>query len=170
MEAMGEETGGFMITLLWAAAIVLVLAGLAGTVLPALPGAPLVFAGLLIAAWIDHFQKVGWFTLALLFLLMLLAFVIEIAAAGMGAKRVGASKLAIFGAAVGTIVGIFFSLPGLLLGPFVGAVLGEYLSRRNWEQAGKVGIGTWIGLIVGTAGKLAVIFTMVGLFVTAYML
>lgn len=159
-----------MITLLWVAAIALVLAGLAGTVLPALPGAPLVFAGLLIAAWIDKFQKVGWFTLALIFLLMILTFVIEIAAAGMGAKRVGASKMAIFGAAVGTVVGIFFSLPGLLLGPFVGAVLGEYLSRRNWEQAGKVGIGTWIGLIVGTAGKLAVIFAMVGLFVTAYWL
>lgn len=159
-----------MITLLWVAAIALVVAGLAGTVLPALPGAPLVFAGLLIAAWIDKFQKVGWLPLTLIFLLMILTFVIEIAAAGMGAKRVGASKMAIFGAAVGTIVGIFFSLPGLLLGPFVGAVLGEYLSRRNWEQAGKVGIGTWIGLIVGTAGKLAVIFAMVGLFVTAYWL
>lgn len=159
-----------MTTLLWAVAILFVAAGLAGTILPALPGAPLVFVGLLIAAWIDHFQKVGWFILTLLFLLMLLTFVIEIAAAGMGAKRVGASKMAVFGAAVGTIVGIFFSLPGLLLGPFIGAVLGEYLSRRNWEQAGKVGIGTWIGMIVGTAGKLAVIFTMVGLFVTAYLI
>ena len=159
-----------MISLLWLVAIALVVAGLAGTILPALPGAPLVFIGLLIAAWIDHFEKVGKITLFLLFLLMLLTFVIEIAAAGMGAKRVGASKMAIFGAAVGTIVGIFFSLPGLLLGPFVGAVAGEYLSRRNWEQAGKVGIGTWIGMIVGTAGKLAVIFAMVGLFITAYML
>jgi uncharacterized protein len=159
-----------MTGLLWILAIVLVLAGLAGTILPALPGAPLVFAGLLIAAWADDFQKVGWFPLTLMFILMLLTFVIELAAAGMGAKRVGASKLAIFGAAVGTIVGIFFSLPGLLLGPFLGAVLGEYLSRRNWEQAGKVGIGTWIGLIVGTAGKLAVIFAMVGLFVTAYLI
>lgn len=156
--------------LLWAVAILLVLAGLAGTILPALPGAPLVFAGLLIAAWIDHFQKVGWFILTLLFLLMLLTFVIEIAAAGMGAKRVGASKLAVVGAAVGTIVGLFFSLPGLLLGPFVGAVAGEYLSRRNLGQAGKVGIGTWIGLMLGTAGKIAVIFAMVGLFVTAYLI
>ena len=159
-----------MTALLWALAILLVAAGVAGTILPALPGAPLVFAGLLLAAWIDGFQKVGWLTLTMLFFLMLLTFAIELAAAGMGAKRVGASKLAVFGAAVGTIVGIFFSLPGLLLGPFFGAVLGEYLSRRNWEQAGKVGIGTWVGLIVGTAGKLAVIFAMVGLFVTAYML
>ncbi|HWM94868.1 MAG TPA: DUF456 family protein [Thermoanaerobaculia bacterium] len=159
-----------MTMLLWIAAIVLVLAGVAGTILPALPGAPLVFAGLLVAAWIDGFQKVGWITLAVLFVLMLLTILIEIAAAGMGAKRVGASKLAIFGAALGTVIGIFFSLPGLLLGPFLGAVVGEYLSRRNWEQAGRVGIGTWIGLILGTAGKIAVIFAMVGLFVTAYLI
>lgn len=159
-----------MTMLLWAVAILLVLVGLAGTILPALPGAPLVFAGLVMAAWIDGFEKVGWITLTLLFLLMILTIIIEIAAAGMGAKRVGASKLAVFGAAVGTVVGLFFSLPGLLLGPFIGAVLGEYLSRRNWQQAGRVGIGTWIGLILGTAGKIAVIFAMVGLFVTAYLI
>jgi uncharacterized protein YqgC (DUF456 family) len=52
----------------------------------------------------------------------------------------------------------------------VGAVLGEYLSRRQWGQAGKVGLGTWIGLLLGTAGKIAVIFAMVGLFATAYFL
>lgn len=159
-----------MTILLWVLAFLLITAGVAGTILPALPGAPLVFAGLLLAAWIEGFQKVGWFTLTVLFFLMLLTFAIELAAAGLGAKRVGASKLAVFGAAVGTVVGIFFSLPGLLLGPFLGAVLGEYLSRRNWEQAGKVGIGTWLGLLLGTAGKIAVIFAMVGLFVAAYVL
>lgn len=157
-----------MTTLLWVLALVLVLAGLAGTFLPALPGAPLVFAGFLLAAWIDGFQKVGWITLTVLAILMLLTFAIEFAAASMGAKRVGASKLAVAGAAVGTLVGIFFGIPGLLLGPFLGAVAGEYLSRRNWQQAGRVGIGTWVGILLGTAGKLAVIFAMVGLFVTAY--
>jgi uncharacterized protein YqgC (DUF456 family) len=155
-------------TLLWILAILLVLVGLAGTFLPALPGAPLVFLGLLLAAWIDHFQKVGWITLALLFLLVLLTFAIELGAAGLGAKRVGASKMAVFGAAVGTILGLFLGIPGLLLGPFVGAALGEYLSRRDLRQAGRVGIGTWIGMILGTAGKLAVIFAMVGLFVLSY--
>lgn len=159
-----------MTMLLWVLALVLVLAGLAGTILPALPGAPLVFAGFLLAAWIDGFQKVGWITLTVLAILMLLTFAIELAAAGLGAKRVGASKLAVAGAAVGTLVGIFLGIPGLLLGPFVGAVAGEYLSRRNWQQAGRVGIGTWIGILLGTAGKLAVIFAMVGLFVTAYIL
>jgi uncharacterized protein len=157
-------------TLLWLLAILLVLVGLAGTVLPALPGAPIVFAGLLLAAWIDDFQKVGWITLTFLFLLVLLTFAIELGAAGLGAKRVGASKMAVVGAAVGTIVGLFLGIPGLLLGPFVGAALGEYVSRRDLRQAGKVGIGTWIGLILGTAGKLAVIFAMVGLFVLSYLL
>ncbi len=159
-----------MTLILWILAIALVLAGLAGTVLPALPGAPLVFSGLLLAAWADQFQKVGWFTLVLLFLLMLLTFAIEIGAAGLGAKRVGASKMAIFGAAVGTVAGLFLGIPGLILGPFVGAALGEYASRRDLRQAGRVGIGTWIGILLGTAGKLAVIFAMVGLFVLSYVL
>lgn len=157
-------------SLLWILAILLVLLGLAGTVLPALPGAPLVFLGLLLAAWIDHFRKVGWFTLVVLFLLVLLTFAIEFAAAGFGARRVGASKLAVLGAAVGTVAGLFLGIPGLIFGPFVGSAIGEYLSRRDLRQAGRVGIGTWIGLILGTAGKLAVIFTMVGLFVLSYLL
>lgn len=155
---------------LWIVAILLVLAGVAGTVLPALPGAPLVFVGLLVAAWIDHFQKVGWFTLSVLFVLMLATFAIELMATGLGAKRAGASKLAVFGAAVGTVVGLFFALPGLILGPFLGAVAGEYLSRRQGRQAIRAGFGTWLGILLGTAGKIAVIFTMVGLFVLAYVL
>jgi hypothetical protein len=155
---------------LWILAILLVLVGVAGTVLPALPGAPLVFVGLLVAAWIDHFQKVGWFTLSVLFVLMLATFAIELMATGLGAKRSGASKLAVFGAAIGTLVGLFFALPGLILGPFVGAVIGEYVSRRKGRQALRVGIGTWIGILLGTAGKIAVIFAMVGLFILAYVL
>ena len=155
---------------LWVLAIALVLVGIAGTVLPALPGAPLVFAGLLLAAWIDGFQKVGWFPLVILGLLTVLTFVVDFLAAGMGAKRVGASWLAVFGAAVGTVIGLFFSLPGLILGPFLGAVAGEYLARRNRDQAVKVGFGTWVGLLIGTAGKMAVIFIMVAVFVTAYLL
>jgi uncharacterized protein len=157
-------------SLLWILAVVCIVVGVAGTVLPALPGAPLVFVGLLLAAWADDFQKVGWFPLVLVGLLTLAAFVVDLVATSMGAKRAGASGLALAGAAVGTVVGIFFSLPGLLLGPFLGAVLGEYLARRNWQQAGKAGLGTWLGIVFGTAAKLALIFTMLGIFVTAYLL
>jgi uncharacterized protein YqgC (DUF456 family) len=158
------------VILLWILAVVCIVVGVAGTVLPALPGAPLVFVGLLLAAWADGFQKVGWFPLVLVGLLTIAAFVVDLLATSLGAKRAGASGLALAGAAVGTVVGLFFSLPGLLLGPFLGAVLGEYLARRNWQQAGKAGIGTWLGIVFGTAAKLALIFTMLGIFVTAYVI
>lgn len=148
--------------------VVLVLGGIAGTILPALPGAPLVFVGLLLVAWADGFQKVGWFTLVVVGLLAALTFPLDIMAASMGAKRVGASWLALVGAAVGTVVGFFFSLPGLLLGPFLGAVAGEYLSRRDLRQAGRVGVGTWIGFVIGVAGKMALVFMMIGVFAFAY--
>ncbi|HEX6900687.1 MAG TPA: DUF456 domain-containing protein [Thermoanaerobaculia bacterium] len=149
--------------------VVLVLAGIAGTVLPALPGAPLAFVGLLLVAWADDFQKVGWFTLVIVGLLAALTFPLDIMAASLGAKRVGASWLALVGAAIGTVVGFFFGLPGLLLGPFIGAVAGEYLSRRDLRQAGRVGVGTWVGFVIGVAGKMALIFMMIGVFAFAYM-
>jgi uncharacterized protein YqgC (DUF456 family) len=148
----------------------LVVLGIIGTVMPALPGAPVVFVGLLIAAWAEGFQKVGWFTLSVLAVLTLLSFVIEFLASSLGAKRVGASWAALFCAAAGAIVGLFFGLPGFILGPFVGAVAGEYAARRNWRQASRVGLGTWIGMLLGIAGKLTLVFTMVGIFLTAYVL
>ncbi|HEX2224510.1 MAG TPA: DUF456 domain-containing protein [Thermoanaerobaculia bacterium] len=156
--------------LLWILAVILVIVGLAGTVLPALPGAPLVFLGLLLAAWADGFQKVGWFPLTLLGILTAGTFAVDFLATSLGAKRVGASYLAIVGAVVGTIAGLFLGVPGLLLGPFVGAVLGEYIARRDLRQAGKVGLGTWLGLVLGTAAKLGLIFLMIGLFVFAYVI
>lgn len=151
-------------------AVALVVVGVVGTVLPALPGAPLVFLGLLLAAWVDHFEKVGWFTLTVLAVLTALTFVVDFMAASLGAKRVGASWAALAGAALGMIVGLFFSIPGLILGPFAGAVLGEYLARKDWAQARRVGVGTWLGMLLGIAGKLALIFTMVGIFVLAYVI
>lgn len=161
---------GDMTTLLLLLGGLLVLVGLAGTILPALPGTPLVFVGLLVAAWAEGFEKVGWITLTILALLMILSFVIEIMATSMGAKRVGASWKAMLGAGVGTIVGLFFGIPGLLLGPFIGAVLGEYIALRDWKQAGKIGFGAWLGLLVGTAAKIALSFAMVGIFLAAYVL
>jgi uncharacterized protein len=149
-------------------AAVMVLAGLAGSVLPALPGVPLVFGGLLVAAWADDFQRVGWVTLTLLGLLTLLSFVIDFAATAMGAKRVGATKLAIVGAALGALGGLFLGIPGLILGPFVGAVAGELISHGKIEQAGKVGVATWVGLLFGTLAKLALVFTMIGVFLLVY--
>jgi hypothetical protein len=153
---------------IWVLAAVLVLAGVAGSVLPALPGVPLVFAGLLAAAWADDFQRVGTFPLVLLGLLTLLSFAIDFSATTLGAKRVGATKLAIVGAALGTVAGLFLGLPGLILGPFVGAVIGELLSHGEVQKATRAGIATWMGLLFGTLAKLALVFTMLGVFATAY--
>lgn len=157
-------------TLLWLLAVALVLAGLAGTLLPVLPGIPLVFGGLALAAWIDSFQRVGWFTLMLLGSLAAAAVLIDFVAAGLGAKRVGASKLALAGAMVGTLAGIFFGLIGIFVGPFIGAVAGEFIARGRLGDAGKVGVATWLGLLFGTLAKIAVAFTMLGIFTASYLL
>jgi hypothetical protein len=154
---------------LWyALAALLVVGGLAGSVLPALPGVPLVFSGLLIAAWADDFTRVGAVTLALLGLLTVLSFVIDFAATAMGARRVGATKLAVIGAALGTFAGVFLGIPGLILGPFVGAVAGEMMSHGQVQQATRAGVATWMGLLFGTLAKLALVFTMLGVFAFAY--
>jgi hypothetical protein len=157
------------IEVLWLVlAFVLVCAGVAGSVLPALPGVPLVFAGLLLAAWAGDFQQVTWIPLVVLGLLTVISFVIDFAATALGAKRVGATKLAVLGAALGTLGGLFLGLPGLILGPFVGAVAGELLSHGRMQQATRAGLATWMGLVFGTLAKLALVFTMLGVFALAY--
>ena len=150
-------------------AAVLVCIGVAGSVLPALPGVPLVFAGLLLAAWAEDFTRVSWLALVVLGLLTVLSFVIDFAATALGAKRVGATRLAVLGALVGTFVGFFLGLPGLILGPFVGAIAGEMLSHGQMQQAARAGLATWMGLIFGTLAKLALVFTMLGVFAFAYL-
>ncbi len=159
-----------MMIALWILAVILVLAGIAGTFLPALAGAPLVLAGLILAAWIEGFEKVGVVTLMVLGFLTLLAIAVDYLASALGAKRVGASRSAIIGAIFGTVVGLFFGLPGIVIGPFLGAAIGEFIERREWLQAGKVGLGTWLGMVFGLAGKVTLVFAMVGIFIAAYFL
>jgi len=156
--------------LLWVAAVALIVVGVAGTVLPALPGAILVFAGIALAAWIDDFTRISAWTLALLGAMTALAWATDFVAAAMGAKRVGASRYAIVGAALGTLAGIFTGFVGLLFMPLVGAAIGEFVALRDVARAGRVGLATWIGLLVGTAVKVAIVFAMVGVFVGALLL
>ena len=155
---------------LWLLAALLVVGGLAGSVLPALPGVPLVFAGLVVGAWADDFQRVSWLTLTLLGILTIASFAIDLAATALGAKRVGATKLAVAGAMLGTLGGAFLGIPGLILGPFAGAVAGEMLSHGRMQQATRAGFATWMGLIFGTLAKLALVFAMLGVFAVAYFL
>jgi uncharacterized protein len=153
---------------LWVLAILLMLIGALGIVLPALPGVPLLFAGMVVAAAIDDFQKIGWVTLAVLGFFTVASIVIELVASALGAKRLGASPRAVWGALLGTIVGIFFGLVGLLFGPFVGAVIGELSVHGRVDQAGRVGVATWLGLLFGTLAKIAIAFAMLGIFALAY--
>jgi len=145
----------------------LILAGLAGTVLPALPGLPLVFAGMLLAAWAGNFEQIGGWTIAVLALLTLVSIGVDLAATALGAKRVGAGKAAMIGAALGTLVGAFFAIPGLILGPFLGAMVAELARGRELAHASKVGFGTWVGLALGTVLKLGLAFAMLGIFALA---
>ncbi|HOV57425.1 MAG TPA: DUF456 domain-containing protein [Rhodanobacteraceae bacterium] len=145
----------------------LILIGLAGTLLPALPGIPLVYAGMFLAAWADHFQHIGWVTLAVLGALCLIALAIDFFASLVGAKRVGASGWALAGAAVGTVVGLFFGLVGVLAGPFAGALAGELVAGGTLRRATSVGLGTWLGMVLGALVKVALAFTMLGVFAVA---
>ena len=156
--------------LLWLLCFVLVVVGFAGAVLPAIPGPPLVFFGLVAGAAADSFDRVGWVTLAALFLLTCLTFGVDIAATALGAQRAGASKLAVVGALLGSLVGLAFGLPGLLVGPFVGALAGEWYARRDLLQAGKVGFATWLGMFLAAVAKLAILLAMVGLFALSWWL
>jgi uncharacterized protein YqgC (DUF456 family) len=151
-------------------AALLILVGVAGTVLPALPGLPLVFAGMFLAAWAGGFEQVGGWMLGLLGVLTLLSLGIDFMASAMGAKRVGASRLALVGAIVGTFAGLAFGIIGVFIGPFVGALVGELIHGRKVGQAAKVGLGTWLGILFGTALKLGLAFAMLGLFALAWFL
>ena len=153
-----------MALLLWILATLLVLGGIAGLMLPALPGAPLLFAGLVAAAWAEDFTYVGTGTIIVLAVLAALISAVDFVAGALGAKRFGASPRAITGALIGGVVGLFFGLPGVLLGPFVGAVIGELSVRKDINAATRAGLGAALGLLVAAVAKIALAFTMIGVF------
>lgn len=151
----------------------MVLVGVIGTVLPALPGVPLVFLGLLVAAWGDGFARVGVWALLILGLLTVVSLVVDFWATAKGAKRVGASRFAVIGSVLGMLGGLFLGPFGIFIGAFAGAVGGELLHRRSLQQhdigqAARVGVGTWLGIVMGIALKLALVATMLGVFALAW--
>jgi len=156
-----------MTVVLWIFAIALIVIGIAGTILPALPGAILVFGGIVLAAWIDDFTRIPLWLVVVFAVLTVIAWVVDYFAAAAGAAKAGASKLALIGDAIGTLAGIFTGFWGLLFMPLLGAVIGEYIAQRDLRRAGKVGIATWVGMLIGTAIKVAIVFAMVGAFVVA---
>jgi uncharacterized protein len=159
-----------MTILLWVLAAILVVVGLAGILLPALPGTVLIFAGLLLAAWADGFTRVGTGTLVLVGVIAAASYGVDFIAAGLGVKRLGASRRAMVGAGIGTVLGLFLGLPGLIVGPFAGAVVGELTVHHDLARAGRAGVAAWIGFAIGTAVKVALAFSMVAIFLAAMFL
>ena len=156
--------------LLWVLSVALIVVGLAGTVLPVLPGTVLVWGGIVPGAWIDDFTRVSTTTVAVISVLGLLAWGLDYAAGLLGARRAGASRLALAGAAVGTVVGLFMGLVGVLFMPLVGAAVGEYLAQKDHARAAKVGMATWVGIMVGLIAKVVLAFIMVGIFSAALLI
>ncbi len=153
--------------LLWVLSALLIVVGVAGTVLPALPGTAFVLGGIVLGAWIDDFTRVPVWVVVVCTVLAVLAWVLDYVAGLMGARRAGASKQALIGAAVGTVVGLFMGIVGVLFMPLVGAAVGEYLARKNERQALQVGVATWLGIMAGLLAKVVLAFMMIGIFIVA---
>lgn len=154
-------------TLWWIFSAALIVLGVAGTVLPALPGTLFVLAGIVLGAWIDDFTRVSWFAVGTVSVLAVIAWVLDYVAGLMGAKKAGASTLALVGAAIGTVVGLFMGIVGVLFMPLVGAAVGEYIAQKDQARALKVGVATWLGIMVGLVAKVVIAFMMIGVFIVA---
>jgi uncharacterized protein YqgC (DUF456 family) len=130
-------------------------------------GLAVLVAGLVVAAWADGFAKVGVVTLVIIGVIGAASYLVDFAAAALGAKRFGASPRAMVGAGLGTLLGLFIGLPGIIIGPFLGAVIGELTVHRDMAKVGKAGFAAWIGFLVGMAVKVGIAFLMIGIFLLA---
>ena len=160
-----------MITILIILGLIALLVGLLGTIYPAIPGLGLMFIGAWLLAYAGHYHIIGSGTLIFLGLVAAVGTATDYVAGMLGAKFTGASKTAVWGAFIGGIVGAFFSLPGLLLGPLIGSGIGEFWARKDVWSAGKVGGGTFIGFIIGVMAKvgcaLTIIFTLAVMYIVS---
>lgn len=163
-DRLGAGIMGPMEIVLWITAASLMALGVVGTVLPALPGTALVLAGIVLGAWIDDFERVSAWTVGIVAVLAVISWVLDYVAGLLGAKRMGASRQAVIGAALGTVVGLLMGIVGILFMPLVGAAVGEYLARRDELRAVKVGVATWMGVMVGLIAKVVLAFVMIGAF------
>ena len=149
-------------------AILLVVIGISGIVLPLLPGVPLVFAGLLLAASIDGFAKVSILTMVIIGVIALLAWVVDFVSSMVTAKKAGASKQAMWGAGIGALLGILGGIPGLIIGPAIGAIIGELIAHKDTSRATTVGIAAGLGFVLALVVKIVLTLTMLANFAYAY--
>ena len=146
---------------LYVIACTLIVAGLVGALVPALPGIPLIFGGIWLIAGVDQYHHLGPGWLLGIAVVGAVGLATDLLAGALGAKRAGASHRAVWGALAGTMVGLFFGIPGLLLGPFFGAVLGELTAGSGVIRSTHMGMCAWAGLVFGTIVKLVSSVTMV---------
>lgn len=148
---------------LYLLAAALVVGGVAGAVLPVLPGIPMIFGGIWLAAAVDQYRHLGWAWLGAIGIVGAVGIALDFVSASLGAKRIGASPRALWGAGVGTMVGMFFGIPGLIVGPFAGAMAGELWSGTSVLRSAHVGVSTWVGMLLGTLAKVVISFLMIGM-------
>jgi uncharacterized protein YqgC (DUF456 family) len=148
----------------WLIAIVLMAVGLLGTVLPLIPGAIIILAAAILHQVMLPENSLGWWNISGLILLTLLSYALEFGSGYFGAKRFGASKWGTVGAVIGTIAGLFFPFPGLLIGPVVGAIGGELIAGKRLVAAGRAGWGTILGNLAGIVAKLVIALAMISWF------
>lgn len=151
----------------WLLSILLIIGGVAGTVLPALPGTALILGGIVLGAWIDGFVRVGTAMLSFIAVIAVVAWVLDYVAGLLGARKAGASRQAIIGAMIGTVVGLFMGVIGVLFMPLVGAAIGEFIAIKDQRRALHVGVATWLGIMAGLLAKVVLGFVMIGLFIVA---
>jgi uncharacterized protein len=150
--------------LLDALAAAVIVVGLLGAIVPVLPGIPLIFAGIWLIAGVDGYHHLGLGWLLGIAAVGAVGLVVDLLAGALGAKRMGASSRAVWGALIGTLIGLFFGIPGLLIGPFFGAVLGELSAGHSVLRSAHAGVSAWVGLMFGTIIKLVSSLMMVALF------
>ncbi|MBM3833316.1 MAG: DUF456 domain-containing protein [Verrucomicrobia bacterium] len=145
-------------------ALLVMFIGLAGSLLPGIPSTPLVLAAAVGHRFYFGDASASNLVLVILVALALLSLGLDYLASMVGAKKLGATWRGMVGAVLGALVGLFFSLPGIILGPFLGALLFEMIGGREFEEAARAGVGALIGLLVGAVGKLACCVTMIAVF------
>jgi uncharacterized protein YqgC (DUF456 family) len=148
---------------LYVLAVALIIGGLAGAILPVLPGVPMIFGGIWLAAAVDEYNHLGWAWLVAIGAVAVLGIAVDFISGSLGAKKIGASTRALWGAGIGTTIGMFFGLPGLLIGPFAGAVIGELWSGKSILRSAHVGVSTWFGMLLGVVAKVVLSFLMIGM-------
>jgi uncharacterized protein YqgC (DUF456 family) len=137
----------------------LVLIGFIGSILPVIPGPPISWVGLLLLKWTDYVNDHGqayenalWILLFFVVLVTILDYVVPI----MGTKKFGGSKRGVWGATIGVVVGLFFGPLGIIIGPFLGAFIGEITTGKKERDALRAAWGSFVGFLLGVGMKLMV--------------